>query len=305
MNGTNDILNSLPILDGKNWIRLRKHMQSLFGFHETLEVVTNDVHELVDNATDAQRVANKETKKKDCKVAYCIQSAVDSTNFNKITHVESEKEAWDIFVKYYERGEKVKVDKLQTLRQQYDLLQMGEDKKIAVIHQSNNLETLKLKDLVGSLEAREIRIVERKGVQDSIQVAKNCWYNKYKGTEKGKEEIGNLARQNSYDSEDMMVMGAVADDYVDSKIWFLDLGCSNHMTSQKVWLADFDSSKKSKVKLDDNRSLQAEGTSDIVIQKSNGGKSMIKDVLYVPGMKCNMLSVGQLVEKGFSVIIKD
>ena len=32
---------------------------------------------------------------------------------------------------------------------------------------------------------------------------------------------------------------------------------------------------------------------------------MIRDVFYVPGMKCNLLSVGQLVEKGFSVVMKD
>lgn len=32
---------------------------------------------------------------------------------------------------------------------------------------------------------------------------------------------------------------------------------------------------------------------------------MIKDVLYVPGMKCNLLSIRQLVEKGFLVVMKD
>lgn len=72
-----------------------------------------------------------------------------------------------------------------------------------------------------------------------------------------------------------------------------------------MWLVDFDSSNKSKVKLVGNSSLQAEGIGDMVIQRSNGRKAMIKDVLYVPGMKCNLLSVRQLVEKGFSVIMKD
>ncbi|XP_050897252.1 uncharacterized protein LOC127104078 [Lathyrus oleraceus] len=96
----------------------------------------------------------------------------------------------------------------------------------------------------------------------------------------------------------------VADDHVESKFWFLDSGCSNHMNGRKVCLAYFDSSKKSKVKHADNSSLQAEGIGDIVFQRSNTGKSMIKDVLYVPGMKCN-LSVGQLVVKVFSVIMKD
>lgn len=63
MNGNNDISNSLPIFD--NWIRWRKQTQSLFDFHETLKVVTNGVLELVEIATDDQRVVNKETKKKD------------------------------------------------------------------------------------------------------------------------------------------------------------------------------------------------------------------------------------------------
>ena len=112
MNGTNDIPIFLPIHDGKNWNRRSNQMKSLFGFHETLEVVTNRVHELVKNIIDAQGFTNKEAKNKECKVAYCIQSTVDSANFDKISHTESTKEAYDILIKYYERGEKVKFVKL-------------------------------------------------------------------------------------------------------------------------------------------------------------------------------------------------
>ena len=64
------------------------------------------------------------------------------------------------------------------------------------------------------------------------------------------------------------------------------------MTGQNAWLVDFDESKKSKIKLVDNSSLQTESTGNIVFQMSNGGKAMVKYVLYVPGIKCNMLSVG-------------
>lgn len=74
-------------------------------------MVTNGVPELGENAIDAQRAANKEANKKDCKVAYCIQSVVDSANFDKISHVEWTKEACDIIVKYYEEDEKVKLVK--------------------------------------------------------------------------------------------------------------------------------------------------------------------------------------------------
>lgn len=69
----------------------------------------------------------------------------------------------------------------------------------------------------------------------------------------------------SDDFDDMMVMDGVEDDHVESKTWFLDSDCSNCMTGQKVWLVDLDKSKKSKVKLANNTSLQDEGTGNIVI----------------------------------------
>ncbi|XP_058762247.1 uncharacterized protein LOC131635629 [Vicia villosa] len=207
MNGTNGIPNSLPPLDGNNWIRWKKQMQSLFGFHETLEVVTGGVLVLAADTTEAQRTIHNEVKKKDCKAAYCVQTAVDSANFDKISHAELAKEAWDILAKYYKGGEKVKVVKLQTLRRQYELLSMGKDEKVAeyvskvqklvhlmkscgetltdkmifekvmhtltshfdhvivAIQESNKVEDLKLENLVGSLEAHEIRIVERRRVK--------------------------------------------------------------------------------------------------------------------------------------------
>lgn len=72
-----------------------------------------------------------------------------------------------------------------------------------------------------------------------------------------------------------------------------------------MWLVDFDDSNKRKVKLADNSLLQPKGIGDIVIQRRNGAKSMIKDALYVPRIKCNLLSVGKLVEKGFLMVMKD
>lgn len=87
-------------------------MQSLFGFHETLEVVTNSVPEFANNANDDKRITHKEAKKKDRKVAFYIQSALDTTNFDWISHAESTKDAWDILVKYYKDGKKFKFVKL-------------------------------------------------------------------------------------------------------------------------------------------------------------------------------------------------
>ncbi|XP_050907572.1 uncharacterized protein LOC127120995 [Lathyrus oleraceus] len=144
-------------------------MQSLFGFHETLKVVTNGVPAVGEDSTDAQRNAHKDAKKKDCKAPFYIQLQKD------------------------------------------------------------------------------------------------------KGSTKVKDEGANLARQDLDDSDDLEDMVVVADDHVESKIWFLDSGCSNHTTGRKVWLVDFDESKKSKVKLADNSSLQAKSEKKIKVLQTDGG----------------------------------
>ncbi|CAL5198322.1 unnamed protein product [Lathyrus oleraceus] len=108
MNGNGNLPSFLPTLDGKNWLRWRKQMQSLFDFHETLEVVTNGVLAVSEDAIDAQGTAYKDAKKKDCKETFYIQSAVDAANFDIVAHVESAKEACDILVKHYKGGDNIK-----------------------------------------------------------------------------------------------------------------------------------------------------------------------------------------------------
>jgi len=70
-----------------------KQMKSLFGLQDTLEVVTNGVAELPENAIETQWVRHRDSKKKDCKASFCIQSPVDNANFDRIAHAQSAKEA--------------------------------------------------------------------------------------------------------------------------------------------------------------------------------------------------------------------
>lgn len=66
-------------------------------------------------------------------------------------------------------------------------------------------------------------------------------------------------------------------------------------------MTNFDTSKKESIKVDDSRNLVAEGSGNIVIRSNDGKRIIIEDVMYVPEMKCNLMSIGQLMEKGFSV----
>lgn len=50
-------------------------------------------------------------------VSFFIQSAIDGAKFDRIVHVKSVKKAWDILVKYYERGEKGQKQKVAVFTQ--------------------------------------------------------------------------------------------------------------------------------------------------------------------------------------------
>ncbi|MCI25450.1 retrovirus-related pol polyprotein from transposon TNT 1-94, partial [Trifolium medium] len=100
------------------------------------------------------------------------------------------------------------------------------------------------------------------------------------------------------------MMATTCDASAKSEEWYIDSGCSNHMTSHREWLTSFDASKKTSIKLADNSKLAVEGTGNIVVRSKNGGKVIIEVVFYVPAMNCNLMSIGQFVEKGFSVTIE-
>lgn len=70
-------------------------------------------------------------------------------------------------------------------------------------------------------------------------------------------------------------------------------------------MIDFDSRRRKKIRYVDDKYLNAEAMGNVKVKVKNGKTVLIKDVWYVPGIKSNLMSVGQLIEKGFSVVMKD
>jgi phosphopantetheine adenylyltransferase len=159
-------------------------------------------------------------------------------------HCESAKEAWDTLARNYGGDEKLKKVRLQSLRRQYELLQMTEtetisqyfvrltsltnqmirngetisdlmkienvlrtltpkfDHIVVAKEESKNLEELKFEELQASLEAHELRMIERsnnngKQGEDSSDQALQAQYNK-----KGKFKKGKGKKQNSKNSNE-------------------------------------------------------------------------------------------------------
>jgi transposase InsO family protein len=105
-------------------------------------------------------------------------------------------------------------------------------------------------------------------------------------------------------SEEMLLMAYVDAAEVDGKeLWFLDSGCSNHMCGKREMFTDLDDTFRKYVKLGNNSSLAVLGKGDVRMEV-NGIMQVITGVFYVPDLHNNLLSIGQLQEKGLVFVIK-
>lgn len=86
--------------------------------------------------------------------------------------------------------------------------------------------------------------------------------------------------------------------------WLVDSGCTNHMTYDEKLFKDLDRSLKSKVRIGNGEYLEVKGRGTVAIE-SYAGTKLISDVLFVPEIDQNLLSVGQLVKKRFKVMFKE
>lgn len=86
--------------------------------------------------------------------------------------------------------------------------------------------------------------------------------------------------------------------------WFLDSGCSNHMSGTKEWFVTLDEKFRRSVKLGngDKLELVGKGSARLVTEQK---VLVVQDVFYVPGLTTNLLSVGQMQEKGLTFLIKN
>eukprot|EP00253_Pinus_taeda_P028517 PITA_28517 len=88
-------------------------------------------------------------------------------------------------------------------------------------------------------------------------------------------------------------------------IWFLDSDCSNHMIGNIALFSKLDQSVKSQVTLRTHSKVSIMGKGEVNILTKKGEKKTLANVYYVPGMKCNLLSIGQLVQKGYNVFFEN
>ncbi|GAU38400.1 hypothetical protein TSUD_52250 [Trifolium subterraneum] len=171
---------------------------------------------------------------------------------------------------------------LRTLTHKFDHI-------VVTIEQTKDPSEIKMEDLRNTLEALELKHGERNhGKEDEqalfvkfkkYQDYKKKWQNN-KDSKKGKEIVEDKPESSKKE-------GGGQKKKKDKSI----IQCYN-CDKYGHYASECKTPKKKK------------GMGNVVIQRSNEKKAVIEKVLYVPGMQCNLMSVGQLPEKGFKAVFE-
>ncbi|XP_017628753.1 uncharacterized protein LOC108471684 [Gossypium arboreum] len=314
-----------PIFAGENYniwaVKMRTYLQA----HDLWNVVQNDIEPppLRANPTIAQiRQYNEDCAKK-YKAMSCLQSGVSDVIFTRIMACDSPKQAWEKLKKEFQGSEKTRQQQLINLRRDFEKLRMKESETVKqyadrIIATANNIRLLgdDFSDQRSKEEQTEWRSIQRKLFRPEAEKAqtrapalktnhleKYYWY---------KPDI-HVEGANSLDTLKRCVKTNQNHSYT-IRIKLRQLKMLKHrkgMSSQLLVLQararsmfkELDTTFVTKVRIGNGELLEAKGKGKAVIGTKSGNKT-ISEVPYVPNIDQNLLSVGQLLEKGYSLIFE-
>ena len=80
--------------------------------------------------------------------------------------------------------------------------------------------------------------------------------------------------------------------------WYLNTGASNHRTGNRAAFSELDTGVIGTVKFRDNSGVDIQGRGTVVFQCKNGKHKALTDVYHIPKLRSNIVSIGQLDERG-------
>ena len=115
------------------------------------------------------------------------------------------------------------------------------------------------------------------------------------------DNVGAVAPEEDAQAADHYMLG-VPTDSAKFGNWILDSGASRHMTNNREHMVDFiELRERQTVRVGDGKVLEATGIGRVRGKTSRGCEVTLNDVLFVPDLAFNLMSVSSLVSKGCKV----
>ncbi|XP_071926089.1 uncharacterized protein [Coffea arabica] len=326
----NNFLSNPPNFTGENYQIWAVKMKSYLDANDLWDVVETDpIPELSEDPTIAEMRAHTDAVKKRSRAMTCIHSAVSNAVFTKIMTCETAKEAWDALKVAFQDNDRTRQMQVLNLRREFELLRMKDTEnikeysdrllnvvnKIRLIGEQLPDSRVVEKVLVCLPERFEAKISSLEDSRDQSQMTLPELINALEAQEQRRairtEEVIEGAFQTT--NKDQIRQGERNDQEKNSKDEKKNgrnppcphySGCTHHMTYDESIVRKLDKSQISKVRIGNGDYIEVKGKGSVAIDYGSGTK-IISDVLYVPEINQNLLSVGQLLEKNYSVIFKN
>ncbi|XP_022023602.1 uncharacterized protein LOC110923854 [Helianthus annuus] len=180
------------------------------------------------------------------------------------------------------------------------------DHIVPSIEVSLDLSKLTPVKLMGSLQSQEERInsISHEKTEKFEEHALQVMQEGNRPSNAHGRGLGVEPKENNSNSEDQYLFMAVISEQEANNMWFLDSGCSNHITGSKVSFVELDETFKMNVQLGNKKTLVVEGKGVVRIYTGPNSYKLLSDVYYALTLEYNLLSVGQLMRKGYSLLFK-
>ena len=101
-------------------------------------------------------------------------------------------------------------------------------------------------------------------------------------------------------SDEILLQGISQCDLIKG-MWYLDRAASGHMTGGKDLIYDLYDSYKGTVKFGHGSRISIEGKGKIILNSKDNTHITLRNVLYTPSLKANILSLDILDEEGYDI----
>nr|CAN65499.1 hypothetical protein VITISV_010671 [Vitis vinifera] len=319
----------IPVVNGDNYqawaIRMAVHLKAL-DLWETVEE-DYEVLPLGDNPSINQMKIHRERKTMKAKAKACLFSTSAVTIWE---HLKNEYQGNKMVqnmqllsiankVRLYGKefsDERIVQKILVTLSEKYEAT-------ISSLENSKHLSSISLAEIVNALQTLEQRrMMRQKGFVEGAFQAKSQNNDSSKDRKKNKKNKKSRNNKKNQKEAHPPCPHCKKTNRPPQKCWWrldvkcnncsqlghieklLGSGCTNHMTYDQGIFRELDKTTVSKVRIGNGEYISTRGKGTVAIESLSGLK-LIPDVLFVPNIDQNLLSVGQVLEKGFKVLFED